>query len=420
MEQAIVYLSDIPISDKNGTRWVQKLNDYNYNKLLISSVEEFNDQVANYFDSCVKVKDILDFENLSDIIADFKSKYEIVALYAPKENLIEIGGDLRSKFGIPGIQKNQALAVRDKWIMNEMLHQRELNTSKNAIAVSENEAILFAKKVGFPIVAKPLNGFATLNTQKLLSNKDISEYFSNLAIENELLLAISDNRILLESFIDGEEYHCDCVVQNGQVVFSSVSKYLYNCMDIATKGRPPASIVFSKAESEKNTATRKISELNEKVISALGINNTVTHGEYFVTKDGEVYFGEIGARIGGADVMPPIIKNTFNVDMFEAMIDVELQKFVSPKQSKDIFTGMICLPQKAGEIVALATLKDFKDIEGIITFEVQRSIGDRLLDVKDTMTRSGFAIIEDVNYDLLREKLLTVYHRFFDLMVVEE
>jgi biotin carboxylase len=420
MEQAIVYLIDISIGNKEGTRWVRKLKDYDYKKILISSVEDFDEHVSKHFDECVKAKNIFDLEELSEIIASYKTQYEIVALYAPKENLIEIAGNLRSQFGIPGIQKNQAMAVRDKWIMKEMLHQKKINTSKTSIAVSEEEAVLFVEKVGFPIVAKPLNGFATLNTQKLSSNEDITRYFSDLAIENELLAAISDSRIILESFIDGEEYHCDCVVQDGCVVFSSVSKYLYNCMDIATNNSPPASIVFSKIESEKNNVTSKISELNKQVVSSLGINNTITHGEYFATKEGEIFFGEIGARIGGADVMPPIIKNTFNVDMFDAMIDVELQKFIPPKNTREIFTGMICLPQKAGKIVALPTLSDFSDISGIITFEVQKSIGEHLLEVNDTMTRSGFAIIEDTDFDILKEKLLTVYQRFLDLMVVEK
>ncbi|SKA14780.1 ATP-grasp domain-containing protein [Pilibacter termitis] len=416
-ENILVYLCDIPVTDKSGRKWVERLNAYPYKKILISPVEEYSTVIGEYFDDCIKIDNLFDFDKLSQIVRKLCETYKILALYAPKENLIELGGKLRSHFGIQGMQETQTLAVRDKWIMKQLLHQKKLPTSKVAIAFTADDAIEFAEKIGYPIVAKHPNGFATINTKALYSKEEIIRYFENLTVDNALLKPFVDKRILLEEFIKGEEYHCDCIVKNGKVVFSSVSKYLYNCMEIATKNMPPASITFPHSEDEQ-PIIKKIRELNEQVIATLGINNTITHGEYFVCENQEVYFGEIGARIGGSDVMPPSIENTFGVNLFTAMIDIELGICEISEKKDGKFSGMICLPQKAGEITYLPKKEEFADIEGIIQFEVYYNVGDKVSDVADTMTRSGFAIVESDDFATLKDKLLLIYTRFSENLQV--
>lgn len=73
---------------------------------------------------------------------------------------------------------------------------------------------------------------------------------------------------------------------------------------------------------------------------------------------------------------------------------------------------MICFPSRAGVIQHISGIEDYADIPGIVEFNVSYQVGQRAGDVNDTMTRSGFAIVEGDSFDGLRQTLLDMYDRF--------
>jgi biotin carboxylase len=101
---------------------------------------------------------------------------------------------------------------------------------------------------------------------------------------------------LLEKFVPGDVYHVDSVVSENEVLFSNVSKY----------GRPPMNVahggVFTTFTvprgSEEDTGLRAI---NLELIGALGLLRGVSHAEFIrAREDGQFYFLECAARVGGA------------------------------------------------------------------------------------------------------------------------
>ncbi|WP_427127857.1 ATP-grasp domain-containing protein (plasmid) [Priestia megaterium] len=402
--ETLIYISDFRLP--NRLEFIAPLKKYGQLKkilLIEKQYEAYGAIPEGIFDEIIPILDVTDRVNIYPIVRDIQKKNNIIAILTPGENAIETGGYLRSKLGIQGMQQNQSEAVRNKWIMKEMVRQRNVQTCRSAIATSSADYDRFVKQVGYPIIVKPLSGFASINTFKISSAEELYYYLNTYRKVNQ-----SD---LLEEFIHGKEFHCDSIVHNGKVVFSSVSQYLYNCIDIARENKPPASITFPI--SDDSNFIKQIKEVNEQVISALGINNSVCHGEYFLTSAGEVVFGEIGARIGGADVMPPCIKNTHGIDFFDAVIDLELKNFQLVQTETDQkYTGMICLPSKEGTVKEISSVKDFADVSGIVDFNVYYSVDQQVNGVNDTMTRAGFAIVEGENFDDLKDKLLGIYNRF--------
>lgn len=341
--RSIVYISDFRLPF--GLNFVKPLKKFaEYKKILIIERHNLHNEhvLEEFFDEIIYIDHIESHDAIREHIAEIRRSHSIEALLTPGENAIEIGGQIRTEFGIPGMQRNQAEAVRNKWIMKQMLHQRGIRTSEIAIALHEEDYIHFTDTHGFPIIVKPLSGYGSMNTFKLSSMDELTHYLHHTRQDQQ--------RDLLEEFINGTEFHCDSIVSRGKVVFSSVSQYLYNCLDIATKQKPPASITFP--EGTKAEFIHHVKELNEQVIAALGINQSVTHAELFLTPEGEVVFGEIGARIGGSHVMPPC------------------------------------------------------------QFIVSYQVGQRAGAVNDTMTRSGFAIVEGDSFEGLRQTLLDMYDRF--------
>jgi hypothetical protein len=104
---------------------------------------------------------------------------------------------------------------------------------------------------------------------------------------------------LLEKFVAGEVFHVDSVVEDGRVIFHGASRY----------GRPPMSVaqeggVFTTHTLEYDSAEHaELTRLNEELLRALGLECGAAHAEFIRgAEDGEFYFLEVAARVGGAHI----------------------------------------------------------------------------------------------------------------------
>lgn len=405
MKQAIVFLSDRLVARR--TPFLEPLRtctEYVRILLVEQGYQEEELLPEGYFDLIIEMKNYDEMAEYEAAMEQLVEDYEVVAILTPTEREIETAGYLRTRFGVPGIQRNQAESVRNKWIMKEMLRQTGSQTIPSAVASHPNHFVRFAQQWGYPIICKPLDGWATMNTFKLNSTEEMEQLVREQWRPGQSLL--------LESFVTGREFHIDSIVVQGEVVFSSVSEYLFTCLEMVLDKKPPASITYPE-QSEHLEFIRRLKKANMAVIRALGITNTVTHGEFFLLPDGEVLFGEIGARIGGYQVMPPAIFNTHGVDLFQASLDVELRRYVhQPERGTNRYSGMLCLPSKEGTVAELSKAEDFNDISGIVDFQVNYKVGQRVSSMMDTSTRSGFVIAESDDFDTLKDKLISIYENF--------
>jgi hypothetical protein len=102
---------------------------------------------------------------------------------------------------------------------------------------------------------------------------------------------------ILARFIPGEVFHVDSLVNDGKIVFSGANQY----------GRPPMQVAhqggayISRTVARGSAAEKTLTQINKKLIKALGLERGATHAEFIKSDaDGQFYFLEIAARVGGA------------------------------------------------------------------------------------------------------------------------
>ena len=104
--------------------------------------------------------------------------------------------------------------------------------------------------------------------------------------------------VSVEEFVDGEEFTFDSISSGGRVAYYNVCWYR------------PRPLVMKQLEwvSPQTVALREPGAgalaagvaMGHDVLAAMGLGDGFAHMEWYLKPDGEVVFGEIGARVGGA------------------------------------------------------------------------------------------------------------------------
>jgi hypothetical protein len=206
------------------------------------------------------------------------------------EPLIEPAAWLRQALSLPGMTPQQAKLCRDKQAMKEFMRQHGIPCAASTAAATAHDVELFVEREGFPIVIKPREGFGTLSTYRINDRAELSSVLGRL--KNTAHAA----SWIVEEFVDGHEGFYDTVTGEQGVVHDFIAHYYPSCLQALQDRRiRPQIACTNRVDSE---GYRELRQVGARLISALGLNRTATHMEWFFGSKG-LKIGEIGARPAG-------------------------------------------------------------------------------------------------------------------------
>ena len=215
---------------------------------------------------------------------------------------METAATLREHLRIPGMGLTTMRYFRDKLAMRMRALDRHLRVPDFVPVVNHGDIQYYLDHGPGPWVLKPRQEASAIGIKKIHSPQELWPILEQLGDKQ--------SAHLLEKFVPGDVFHVDSVVSENEIVFANVSKY----------GKPPMNVahggVFTTFTvprgSESDAALRKI---NGDLIAALGLLRGVSHAEFIQAhEDGNFYFLECAARVGGA----------FINEMVEAATDLNL------------------------------------------------------------------------------------------------
>lgn len=219
---------------------------------------------------------------------------------------MEVVAQIREAFGLPGLGVKQSKAFRDKELMKQVLDEAGIRTPRHRRASNEAECRAAAEAIGYPLIIKPIDGAGSADTYHL---RDDQEF------DKALRLLRHVPEVSVEEYIDGEEYTFDTITAGGKIAYHNIAWY-----------RPRPLVARSNEWiSPQVIALRDVDAANLQdgvkmgfdVIKALGFDAGFTHMEWYRKADGEVVFGEIGARPPGAHQVDQM-KFACDFDVFRA------------------------------------------------------------------------------------------------------
>lgn len=224
---------------------------------------------------------------------------------AVHERAVLYAGELRSTYGLAGTDFATAERFRDKVVM------------KRAVAAADAAPVPEFAPLDAPGDLDALDwraGRWVIKSRWGLGASDVHVVDSLDAARRVCAdLDLSDSQYEVERFVEGEIYHCDAVVQDGAVRFANVARYIAN-----PAGFEPGS-AFGSVTVLGGALYDRIRALNERVLAALGIQESVTHLELFHTPDDRLVFCEVAARPPGG-LVSHVVERQFGFNMLETSL----------------------------------------------------------------------------------------------------
>ena len=201
---------------------------------------------------------------------------------------METAATLREHLRIPGMGLTTMRYFRDKLAMRMRALDRHIRVPDFVPVVNHDDIRYYLDHVPGPWVLKPRQEASAIGIKKIHTPAELWPILDQLGDKQ--------SNHLLERFVPGDVYHVDSAVSENEVVFANVSRY----------GKPPMNVahggVFTTYTVHRDSQEdRDLRAMNCDLIKALGLLRGVAHAEFIQAhEDGNFYFLECAARVGGA------------------------------------------------------------------------------------------------------------------------
>lgn len=269
--------------------------------------------------------------------------------------------EVRAKLGLPGLSVEAAMNFRDKARMKNVLRANDLPCARHRLCSSDREAFAFGDASGFPIVVKPPAGAGAKNTFRVDSREQLASWLKTSPIQAE-------HPLLLEEFIQGEEYSFDTVTIGGRHVFHSIGRYSPTPLDVLQNPWIQWVVYLPRRIDTPDFAG--IRAAGPKALDALGMDTGLSHMEWFRRRDGSVAISEVAARPPGAQ-FTTLMSYAHDHDFYRAWIELMVFDTFTVPERKYSAGAAYLRGQGQGRV---------KSIRGLE--QAQKELGDLVVEAK--------------------------------------
>ena len=214
-----------------------------------------------------------------------------------------------SKLGLPFASVKSALFSNDKFSQREACAKFGVLQPVFCRVRTPQDAIKAADGIGYPVVIKPVDSRGTFGVTIVNNVAELFDaYFDAVSYSPSLTL-------ICEKFIEGELVTVDgfCFSNGHQSLTVASRKF--------AEGKKPVTKSVSYPSQHDDELKSRLLKNHQVVVEALGYNFGHTHGEYFVTKDNEIYLVECANRGAGVYTSSTINPLITGIDLNEIFLN---------------------------------------------------------------------------------------------------
>ena len=236
-------------------------------------------------------------------------------LESNNEYWLERDARLRTDFHITsGFQTEDIPRIKYKSRMKEYYQKAGIPIARYRMADSLEGCLAFARKAGYPVVAKPDNGVGASHTFKIENDSQMRHFFRDKQ---------PDTPYIMEEFVDGEVNSYDAILDsNGEPLFEAGNVTPVSIMDVVNNNDNSIFYIRKKLPDD-------IREMGRATAKSFGVRSRFVHFEFFrllrdqegLGKKGDVIALEVNMRPSGG-VTPDMINFAHNTDVYKIWADM--------------------------------------------------------------------------------------------------
>jgi biotin carboxylase len=229
---------------------------------------------------------------------------EVDGIVAFSESHVFAAALLADRLGLPGPSLVAATVSRNKSFQRAVFHRAGLAQPDAKLMTSVSAAVDWSRG-RYPVVVKPLDAAGSCGVKVVSNHQELEDWVSS---------DIQGGHFLCEQFLNGPEFSCEVLVDDGTVVFENVtSKFTTDppfCVELGH-------LVPARCSSAEREA---IVETTRAATRAMGVRSAVAHVEVRLV-DSVPHVIEVAVRTPGDHIMD-IIRLATGVDLFDCVVAV--------------------------------------------------------------------------------------------------
>ncbi len=253
------------------------------------------DWARDCIDDYIIIPDKAEIETCLDLVNHFSRLTKPDLVVALEEGDVIPAARIREELCLPGMPASTARLFRDKLAMRFAARDAGLPQPEFVSLLNYQEVGEFIERIPPPWVIKPRADASSVGIKKLFEKDDV--WRAKDMLDARKSVRERSSYYLLESYITGDVYHVDSLVDHGIVVFAGVNRYGAPPLDITQHGGVSTSYTLKYGSSQR----RELLKANRRLLTEFGLDHGASHAEFIRSQaDGRYYFVEVAARVGGA------------------------------------------------------------------------------------------------------------------------
>eukprot|EP00123_Amoebidium_parasiticum_P009156 comp19286_c0_seq1/m.22117 comp19286_c0_seq1/g.22117 ORF comp19286_c0_seq1/g.22117 comp19286_c0_seq1/m.22117 type:complete len:483 (-) comp19286_c0_seq1:512-1960(-) len=317
---------------------------------------------------------------VDNIIASVeKLGVKLDAVFGGADHVQPIAAAIAERLGLPGNSVESYTIARNKYLSRDACERAGVASPKYHKIENEGDLEVAAAKVGFPMVLKPQSGAGSLGVYPCHNMTELRTAYSKVVEEiktNRMFTWQGAPGVLVEQFIDGDEFDVDLLFWDGKCVFGSV-----------TDNWPTDSTGYY-LETGANTPTvypadkrQELIDYAISVVKAMKFRQGCFHVECKYSHiHNRPLLIEVNARMGGQCIRH-FNKEVYGVDLWDNFMMTSLGIPINPPRVENPTVACvhydICAP-KTGVLVHERFLDHIKAHPQVTMCKVTRTAGSKI------------------------------------------
>lgn len=335
------------------------------------------------------VADINDVEEMTKI----GRKHKVHGVMAHAVEIPTVVSRVAQSLGLPHLNLEVAKRAINKAKRIQAFKDAGMAVPKFGTANTTQEAFIVSKKIGFPVVIKPVDNAGARGVQKVDDASGIAVAFAEAVMHSKS--KSKKPPVLIEQFLQGYEISTESFVYDGVVYTTGFGDRNY------ARSKEFAPYFIEDGHSVPSTSPvetqKKIIQAAEKAIHALGINWGVGKGDILVQGDA-VYVIEMASRTSGGWFAAGTVPLATGVHLIRAVIKTAVGEPVGPEDFKPKLKQAACqrylIPNKIGIFKGITGVGEARKMPGVKVLQMFKlpKKGDKVERSRNNAERFGHII----------------------------